>query len=87
MYARSIAYVECGSTANATAMKEWFDNKYVALCLACYHAHLCSVVISKIDERPQILRAHLKGTLSEHFQRVSFHILLARPPLFSANDL
>jgi len=27
LYARSIAYVECGSPANAAAMKVWFDNK------------------------------------------------------------
>lgn len=24
--ARSIAYIECGSPANAAAMKKWFDN-------------------------------------------------------------
>jgi hypothetical protein len=27
MYAVSIAYVECGSPPNATAIKEWFDTK------------------------------------------------------------
>lgn len=27
LYARSIAYVECGSPTNAAAIKEWFDNK------------------------------------------------------------
>jgi hypothetical protein len=27
MYARSIAYVECGTPANAVAVKNWFDNK------------------------------------------------------------
>jgi len=27
LYARSIAYVECGSPVNAAAIKEWFDNK------------------------------------------------------------
>ncbi len=27
LYARSIAYIECGTTANASAMKIWFDNK------------------------------------------------------------
>jgi len=27
LYARSIAYVECGSPANAAVIKEWFDNK------------------------------------------------------------
>ena len=26
LYAHSIAYVECGSPANAAAVKEWFDN-------------------------------------------------------------
>jgi hypothetical protein len=71
MYAHSIAYVECGSTANAAAMKDWFDNKYADLCFACYYTHLRSAVISKIGERPQMLRAHLKGTPSEPFQRVS----------------
>ena len=71
VYARSIAYVECGSTANAAVIKEWFDNKYVDLCLVCFHADLCSAVISKIGERQQILQTHLKGTLSEPFQRVS----------------
>jgi hypothetical protein len=88
MYARSIAYVECGSTANAAVIKEWLDNKYVDLCLGYYHAHLCFEVISKIGGRPQILRAHLKGTLSEPFRRVSPpHTHLARSPLFSANGL
>ncbi len=33
MYAHSIAYVECGSAANAAAIKEWFDNKYVDFVL------------------------------------------------------
>jgi hypothetical protein len=27
IYAVSIAYVECGSPANAAVIKEWFDNK------------------------------------------------------------
>ena len=27
MYAGSIAYVECGTPANAVAVKNWFDNK------------------------------------------------------------
>jgi hypothetical protein len=27
MYARSIAYIECGSPANAAAIKGWFDDK------------------------------------------------------------
>lgn len=49
MYARSIAYIECGSTPNAAVMKEWFDNKYVDLCLACYHAH--SVFCSDFQNR------------------------------------
>lgn len=71
MYAYSIAYVECGSTANAAVVKDWFDNKYVDFYFVCYPAHLGPVVISTIDERPQILRAHPKGTLSEHFQKVS----------------
>jgi hypothetical protein len=43
MYAHSIAYVECGSTANAAAMKDWFDNKYVGLlCLLLYSFMFCS---------------------------------------------
>lgn len=39
MYAYSIAYVECGSTANAAAMKDWFDNKYADLCSAYHPTH------------------------------------------------
>ena len=27
LYARSIAYVECGTPASAAAIKQWFDNK------------------------------------------------------------
>ena len=27
LYARSIAYIECGSPSNAAVIKEWFDNK------------------------------------------------------------
>jgi hypothetical protein len=26
LYARSIAYIECGSPANAAAIKKWFDD-------------------------------------------------------------
>lgn len=43
--------------------------------IVCYPTHLGSVAISIIDERPQILRAHPKGTLSEHFQKVTPHML------------
>ena len=44
MYAYSIAYVECGSTANAAVVKDWFDNKYVDFfhCLLPYSFGFCS---------------------------------------------
>ena len=52
LYARSIAYIECGSPTSAAAIKEWFDNKYVM------HYYISTVlrftiVISKTVEQLQ----------------------------------
>jgi hypothetical protein len=53
LHERSIAYVECGSPANAAVIKEWFDNKCVMFCHVptCIFRH--TVAISITDEQLQ----------------------------------